>query len=94
MADESITFNNCQGKHKVVSYIGPSDRENGLKYQIKTSDSSELLVDGVMLKSLDQPDISSVPVTVEQYASELPNLTTQQIQQISNPEILDDDQKE
>ena len=75
MADESVTFNNSKGDHKVVSYIGPSERENGLKHKIKTSKNSELLVDGVMLQSLDQPDISSVPVTVEQYASKLPNLT-------------------
>ena len=94
IADESVTFNNGKGEHNVVSYIGPSERENGLKHQIKTSDDTELLVDGVMLKSLDQPDISSVPITIEQYASELPNLTTNELQQIATPEILDNDQKE
>ena len=47
-----------------------------------------------MLKSLDQPDISSVPVTIKQYASQLPNLTADQLQQIASPEILDNDQKE
>ena len=65
MADESVTFNSGKGEHNVVSYIGPSERENSLKDQIKTSDDSELLVNGVMLRSLDQPDISSVPITIE-----------------------------
>jgi hypothetical protein len=94
MANKSITFNNGKGKHNVVSYIGPSEKEIGLKHQIKTSDDSELIVNGVMLKSLDQPDISSVPVTIEQYVSELPNLTANKLQQIASPKILDGNQKE
>ena len=47
-----------------------------------------------MLSSIEEPEISSVPVTVEQYASELPNLTQDQLNQIAHPEILDADQQE
>ena len=45
-----------------------------------------------MFSSLEEPEVSSVPITVEQYASELPNLTQEQLNQIAHPEILDADQ--
>ena len=77
MSNESIIFNIGQGRHETVKYIGPAENDSGLKHQIKKADDTEFLVNGVMLCSLNQPDISSVPVTVEQYALELPNLTTQ-----------------
>jgi hypothetical protein len=40
------------------------------------------------------PDISTIPVSIEQYATEIPKLTQEQIQSISHPQILDDDQQE
>jgi hypothetical protein len=43
---------------------------------------------------MDTPDISTIPVSIEQYAAELPKLTRKQLEQISNPQILDDDQRE
>ena len=43
---------------------------------------------------MDTPDISTIPVSIEQYAAELPKLTRKQLEQISNPQILDDDQQE
>jgi hypothetical protein len=43
---------------------------------------------------LNAPDIGAIPVTVEQYVAELPKLTHQQIEQISNSQTLDDDQHE
>ena len=67
MIDESVTFNNGQCKQDVVTYIGTTENKNGLKHQIKSSDNSKLLVDRVMLKSFNQPDVTSIPVTVEQY---------------------------
>jgi hypothetical protein len=51
-------------------------------------------VDGILLSSLDFPDIATIPVTVEQYAVELPKLTCPQLEQISNPQTLDNDQRE
>jgi hypothetical protein len=41
---------------------------------------------------LNAPDIGAIQVTVEQYVAELPKLTRQQIEQILNPQTLDDNQ--
>ena len=43
---------------------------------------------------MDAPDISTIPVSIEQYADELQKLTREQIKHISHPQILDDDQQE
>jgi hypothetical protein len=43
---------------------------------------------------LNAPDIGAFPVTVEQYVAELPKLTHHQIEQILNPQTLDDNQHE
>jgi hypothetical protein len=43
---------------------------------------------------MDTPDISTIPVFIEQYTAELPKLTQEQLEQISNPLILDNDQQE
>ena len=94
MADESIKFNNGQGDQDIVTYLGPMEHEHGLKHKIINSSSKEFLVDGVMLLPLEEPDIASVPATIEHYASELPNLTKDQLEQIAHPEILDNDQRE
>ena len=94
MADESIKFNNGQGNHDIVTYLGPMEHEHGLKHKIINSSSKEFLVDGVMLSPLDEPDIASVSAIIEHYASELPNLTKDQLEQIAHPEILDNDQRE
>ena len=47
-----------------------------------------------MLTPMDAPDIAKVPITMEQYISEVPNLTKEQLHQIAHPEILDSDQRE
>jgi hypothetical protein len=52
-----------------------------------------LFVDAILLSSINAPDIGTNPVTFEQYLTKLPKLTCQQIKQISNPEILDDNQR-
>jgi hypothetical protein len=38
------------------------------------------------------PDIATIPVTVEQYAVELPKLMRPQLELISNQQTLDNDQ--
>jgi hypothetical protein len=43
---------------------------------------------------MDAPNISTIPVSIEQYADELQKLTQEQIKHISHPQILDDDQQE
>jgi hypothetical protein len=41
---------------------------------------------------MDVPDISTIPISVEQYTNELQKLTQDQLQHISHPHILVDDQ--
>ena len=43
---------------------------------------------------MDTPDISTIPVSVEQYVNELPKLTREQLKNVSHPQVLDDDQRE
>ncbi len=43
---------------------------------------------------MDVPDISTIPVSIEQDANELQKLTQEQLQHISHPHILDIDQQE
>ena len=43
---------------------------------------------------MDIPDISTVPVSVEQYANKLQKLTQEQLKNVSHPQVLDNDQQE
>jgi len=52
------------------------------------------LVDGIFLSPVQAPGIASVPIEMEQLASELPNLSKTKLEQIAHPEILDSDQRE
>jgi hypothetical protein len=65
-----------------------------LKHKIWTRNDTEFAVDGILLSSLNKPDIPRIPLTPEQYADELPNLSEAESQQISRPFSLDDDQRE
>ena len=94
MADESVKFKDGHGGSDDANYIGPVQHKDSIKHKIRRSDGKEYLVDGVLISSTNEPNIASVPVTVEQYASELPNLSQEQLYQIAHPEILDDDQRE
>jgi hypothetical protein len=65
-----------------------------LKHKICAEDDTHLFVDAILFSSINTPGIGTIPVTVEQCVTELPKLMRQQIEQISNPEILDDDHRE
>jgi hypothetical protein len=52
------------------------------------------MVDGSLLSPMNDPDIRTISVSVEHYATELPKLTQEQFQHISHPQISDDDQQE
>ena len=77
-----------------VTYLGPHILDTVLKHKIWTQNNTEFFVDAILLSPLNAPDISTIPATVEQYVAELPKLTRQQLEQISNPQTLDDDQWE
>jgi hypothetical protein len=74
-------------------YLEPHIIDKVLMHKICTENETKLFVDAILLSSLNAPDIGTIPVTVDQYVTELPKLTCQQIEQISNPEILDDYQR-
>jgi hypothetical protein len=94
MLNESIIFKDGKGITCQVNYLGPHIVDKVLKHKICTEDDTYLFVDAILLSSINASDIGTIPITLEQYVTELPKLTSQQIKQISNPEILDDDQRE
>jgi len=55
MADESIKFNDDQGKQEIVTYLGPKEHAKVTKHCIKDSKDEGFFVDGVMLSSLEEP---------------------------------------
>ncbi len=94
MLNETIPFKEGKEITREVTYHRPNLSEGVLKHWIRTQHDTKFLVDGVFLCSLDAPDISTVPISVEQYAIELPKLMRQQLEQISNPQTLDNNQHE
>ena len=95
MSKESIKFKDGEGNLEEATYIGPvSCDDKQVKHRIIRADEKEYLVDSIFLSSNQEPDITNVPVTVEQFASNLPHLTHEQLHQIAHPEILDKDQQE
>jgi hypothetical protein len=48
---------------------------------------------GTLLSSIDASDISTIPVSVEQYVNELQKLTREQLKHVSHSQVLDDDQR-
>jgi hypothetical protein len=93
MINETVLFKDGKGITREVTYLGSDSSSGMLKHRIKTHKDTKFLVGGILLSSLDAPDIGNVPVSVDQYAVELPKLTCQQLDEISNPQTLDSDQR-
>jgi hypothetical protein len=94
MLNESIIFNDGKGVNRQVTCLGPHILDTVLKHKIQTQNDAEFFANAILLSPLNAPDISTILATVEQYVAELPKLTRQQLEQISNPHTLDDDQRE
>jgi hypothetical protein len=94
MLNELITFRDGKGVNCQVTYLGPHILDTVLKHKIRTQNNIEFFVNAILLSPLNAPDISTIPATAEQYVAELPKLTRQQLEQISNPQTLDDGQRE
>ncbi len=94
MLNETILFKDGKGITCKVTYLGPESSDGILKHKIRSHNDTEFLVEGILLSHLYALDISSVPISVEQYAADIPKLMRQQLEQISNPQTLDDDQRE
>ncbi len=94
MTNETVIFKDGKGINREVLYLGPIYSDGILKHKIRTHNDAEFLVDGILLSSLDTPDIATIPFTPEQYAVDLSKLTEAELRQISTPQSLDDDQRE
>ena len=94
MDNESIKFNDGNGTNDSAVYMGPVSHGDTLKHKIRRSDNEEYLVDREHISSITVPEISNVPISIEEYASKLHNLTPLQLKDIAQPEILDKDQQD
>ena len=92
MSNETVIFKNCQGINQEFTYLGHNLSHEILKHKIQTRNDTEFLVDGILLSSLNAPDIATIPLTPEQYTVDLPKLTELELEQISKPQSLDSDQ--
>ncbi len=92
MINETVIFKDGKGIMQEVTQLGPVLTDGILKHKKRTWNDTDFLVNGILLSSLDLPDIATIPFTVEQYAVELPKLTHPQLEQILNPQTLDNDQ--
>ena len=89
MDNESIKFNGDNSKNDSAIYMGPVSHGDTLKHKIRRYDNEEYLVDREQISSITVPDISNVPLSIEEYASKLHNLTPFQLEDIAKPNILD-----
>ena len=94
MSNETIKYKDGNGTFEHVTYNEPVKIGESVKHRITREDEKQYIVDGIFLSPLAQPELSGVPISIEQYASQLPNLTREQLHEIAHPEILDDAQRE
>jgi hypothetical protein len=94
MLNENVILKDCKGITQEVTYLGPQYSGEILQNKVWTRNGHGFLVDGTLLFSMDASDISTIPVSIAQYATEIPKLTQEQIQSIYHPQILDNDQQE
>jgi len=93
MLNEAIRLKDGQGSADIATYLGPVEHSKGIRHKIAHKDGTDFLVDGIFLSPAQAPAIASVPIEVEQLASELPNLSKTQLNQIAYPKILNSDQR-
>ncbi len=94
MSNETVMFKDGKGINQKGTYLGPNLTDGILKHKIQTRNDTEILVDGILLSSLDSLDIATIPLTPEQYTVDLPKLTESELEKISKPQSLDSDQRE
>ena len=81
-----------KGINREVTYLSPNFSDGKLKHKIGTQNNTEFLVDGILLSSIDMPDVATIPITPEQYQVDLPKPTDLELMQISTPQTLDSNQ--
>jgi hypothetical protein len=72
MLNETVILKDCKGITWEVTYLGPQYSGEILQHKVRTRNGPGFLVDGTLLFSRDAPDISTIPVSIEQYATEIP----------------------
>ena len=92
--NESINFNDDNDTNDSAVYMGPVSHGDILKHKICRSDNEEYLVDREHISSINIPDISSVPISIEEYSYKIHNLTPSQLKDIAKPDILDKDKQD
>ncbi len=75
MLHENIILKDGKGITREVTYIGPQFLDEIFQHKVRNRNAHEFLVDGTLLSPMDAPDISTIPVSVEHYATQLPSLT-------------------
>jgi hypothetical protein len=71
----NIILKDGKGITREVMYLGPRFLDEILQHKVRNKNGHEFLVDGTLLSPMDAPDISTIPISVEHYATELPKLT-------------------
>jgi hypothetical protein len=94
MVNETIIFKDGKEINREVTYLEPILSDGILKHKIRTCNITDFLVGGILLSSLDIPDIATIPFTLEQYAVDLPKLTESKLKQISKLQSLNSNQQE
>ncbi len=85
MLHESILLKDAKGTTSEVTYLGSQLLDKVLLHKVRNTNGHEFLVDGNLLSSMDTPDIRTILVSIEHYVAELPKITREQLEQISNP---------
>ncbi len=76
MLHENVILTDGKGITREVTYLlGPQFSDEILQHKVCNKNGHEFPVDGTLLSSMNAPDISTIPISVEQYANELHNLT-------------------
>jgi hypothetical protein len=90
-----LWYNDGNGTPNIVTFIGVDFIDNmQLKCQIRLSDKSILLVDPETLNFIENPDIASIPQTLEEYCRDCTNIKPSNLQHIMNPKTLSPLQEE
>jgi hypothetical protein len=74
MIHESILLKDAKGTTGEVTYLGSQLLDKVLLHKARNKNGHKFLVDGNLLSFMDTPDISTIPVFIEQYAAELPKM--------------------
>ena len=92
MLHDNIILKDGKEITQKVSYLGTQFSAKILQHKVRNKNRHEFLVDGTLLSSIDASNISTIPVSVEQYVNELQKLTREQLKHVSHSQVLDDDQ--